>query len=450
MSFRTGRSLVSDQPDDAENAADEELDPVLIEAARQLDARPLLGVVLVLVGGLLGVVVAVILGLIVLAVVGLSQVWKRLALRRLRIQRRFEPDRIVCGDDAQMVLTAWNRKLLPIPWLRAEEPIPAELSERDARDDVEPTDDQGWRFGAAGLVNGWSLGPYERVVRTIRLKTERRGVYQFGRVNLRVGDLLGDQVAEEDRSLPTTLIVRPRTVRVRRLEVARDRAGELHTRRGLFEDPSRFAGIRPYVSGDPLRHVHWRATARLGTPVVKRFDPSRDRDVVIALDIQTIDGAWAGQHDDDLAEALCVVAASLARRLEADGASCGLAVAAFSGTIDRIAFVAPSAAQSQAGRIGDVLARLSPYPSAAFEFLLGRLARMIRPGTFVIMVSARDPGPFLPVARRLARSGFGVVHLAVGPNAEAHARRSRVVGLPALIGRLDGTWRNAEQLDVAG
>jgi hypothetical protein len=172
--------------------------------------------------------------------------------------------------------------------------------------------------------------------------------------------------------------------------------------------------------------------------------------VVVALDIETGDDGWTGRHDDDLAENLCVVAASLARALEAAGAAGGPAVAAFTGTTDRFAFLAPSAAEHQAARVGDLLARISLYPSAPFEHLLGRLARMVLgPGTLIVIVSARDPGPWLAVGRRLTRSGFGVVHLAVGPRADDHARRSRAVRLRGRPIRMDGDWRTVSHLDVA-
>ena len=445
MSFRTGRSLSGDRPADTVDEPEPDDDPGLTAAiaAHEIDLRPLLGGLLVLVGGLLGIAVLVTFGVVVLVAAWLRGVWAKRALRRLRLERRFEPDRVMCGDAAHLVLTAWNRKLLPLPWLRAEEPLPVELRPDGGEGG------HGWTLGARSLVNGWSLGPYERAVRRIDLRAEHRGVFRFGSVGLSAGDLLGEPVAEEDRQLAATLIVRPRTVPVRRFEAARERSGDLRARRGLVEDPSRFAGVRPYAPGDPVRHVHWRTTARLGVPVVKRFDPSRDRDVVVALDIETGDSGWAGRHDDDLAESLCVVAASLARALEAEGAAGGLAVAAFTGTTDRLAFLAPSAAEHQAGRVGDLLARISPYPSAPFEHLLGRLAWMVRPGTLVVIVSARDPGPWLPVARRLTRSGFGVLHLAIGPGAESHARRSRSVRLTARSVRMDGDWRTVSQLHVA-
>ena len=266
------------------------------------------------------------------------------------------------------------------------------------------------------------------------------------------GDLLGESIADEERRLATSLVVRPRTVPVRRFDAARDRAGPLRSRHGLIDDPSRFAGVRPYVPGDPVRHIHWRTTARVGIPLVKRFDPSRDRDVVIALDIQTNEGTWAGRHDDDMAETLCVVAASLARQMEADGAACGLAVAAFTGTPDRLAFLAPSSAERQAGRVGDLLARISPYPSAPFEHLLGRLARLARPGTLIVIVSSRDPEPWL-AGRPPARAGRVRGR---PPRRSDRGGRGRGPAVPGRAGsrpgstRLDGDWRTASRLDVAG
>ncbi len=183
--------------------------------------------------------------------------------------------------------------------------------------------------------------------------------------------------------------------------------------------PSRFAGVRPYTPGDSVRRIHWRATARLGEPVVKRFDPARERDVVIVLDVDTQPADQATPRGSDVEaehdrfEELCIVAASLARRFEADGAACGLAAANFTGG-RRIAFAAPSSAAGQSGRLGDLLARLGDDPSAPFPALLSGMTRLARPGTQLVIVSARDPRPSLAAARGLARSGFGIELVALG------------------------------------
>ncbi|HET7028076.1 MAG TPA: DUF58 domain-containing protein, partial [Candidatus Limnocylindrales bacterium] len=215
------------------------------------------------------------------------------------------------------------------------------------------------------------------------------------------------------------------------------------------------AGVRDYRAGDALRRVHVRASARVGRPLVKQFDPARERDVLIVLDIQTLEGpAWQTAFEEDRAEELCVAVGSLAARLLADGASVGLAVAAHSASVRPIAYLAPSEAAGQLGRILDTLARLSPFPSATFERLAGGLGRVLRPGATVLVVTGRDETPLLPSLRRLGSVGFQPSVLRLGPaprgrdgttpsSAAGRRRRVPVSGL-----RLEGGWRTPERLVV--
>ena len=41
-----------------------------------------------------------------------------------------------------------------------------------------------------------------------------------------------------------------------------------------LEDPIRIAGARDYRPGDPLKRMHWKATARTGELQVRLVDPS--------------------------------------------------------------------------------------------------------------------------------------------------------------------------------
>ena len=377
-------------------------------------------------------------------------------LRGVVVIRRFERERVVCGDTVDLALTVRNRDPLPVPWLQVAESLPPELELALPAGPADFGSDATRIGGRAELRNGWSLAPYRRITRRIRLTAGHRGVHRFDLVRVAAGDLLGRTIAEEERSIPVTLVIRPRLVATLALDARHDWQGERSTRTGRIEDPSRFAGVRPYAAGDAVRRLHWRATARLGQPVVKRFDPARERDVVIVLDIETrpddqreIDAAGR-QAEADLLEELCIVAASLARRFEADGAACGLAAASFSGSARRIVFAAPSGAAGQSGRIGDMLARLGSFPTVTFSALLGGMAHLVRPGTQLVVVTARDPRSWLATARRLARSGFAVELLTLGEGAPEHARAARRVGIAARAVRLDGGWRTCRALELVG
>ncbi len=413
------------------------------------------GLILAVLGGAAASPPIAALGLVLSGVGVVRWISHARGLDGLVLVRRLERDRVVCGDPVEMVVTVRNRDPLPVPWLRVAEPLPPELEL------VSPADiggfDGGTRISSRSeLHNGWSLAPYRRITRRIHLVAGHRGVHRFDLVQVAAGDMLGRTIGEEQRSMPATLIVRPRVLATTGLDARHDWSGERPTRSGRVDDPSRFAGVRPYSPGDPVRRIHWRATARLGEPVVKRYDPARERDVVIVLDIETRPGDWRASrsylHEDsaDQFEELCIVAASLARRFEADGAACGLAAASYTGSARRIAFAAPSSAAGQSGRLGDLLARLGAFPSAPFPALLGGMTRLARPGTQLVVVTARDPRPCLAAARGLARSGFGVELVTLGPAAAEHAKMSRRVGIPARAVGLDADWRTSHALELVG
>ena len=299
------------------------------------------------------------------------------------------------------------------------------------------------------LRNVWTLAPFERVVREFHVHADRRGVFELGPVALGVGDLFAREAAVEERDLVDTFLVRPRTVAAPNV-LEEDRwGGEARAKSGLSEDPSRFAGIREYAPGDPIKRIHPRASARLGRPVTKRFEPSRDREVLIALDIQTTAGpVWDVDYDTEAVEALYVTAASIGRTLLGVGAAVGLTAAGYSGVESRFARLPISASPGQAERMLDLLARLSSHPSAPFERLLTMVARTVRTGTTVIVLTTRDAVPFLPYLRGIERQGASVLVVTCGPNGPADAARARRVGVAARCVRLDGPWRTAERVGV--
>src|SRR6185369_3904315 len=100
---------------------------------------------------------------------------------------------------------------------------------------------------------------------------------------------------------------------------------------------------RPYSPGDPVRRIHARTSERLGVPMTKRFEPSRERDILIALDLQTEPGpGWDLSYDDEALESLLVVAGSVARSLAHERAAFGITAAGYSGLPRRFADVAVS------------------------------------------------------------------------------------------------------------
>jgi uncharacterized protein (DUF58 family) len=409
-----------------------------------MTATAFLAILLLLAGAFLDVPVAIVLSIVVLLLEVVRAVWARFGLERVTYRRILERDRMTWGEEIPTAIEVWNRKRMPLAWLRAEDEASPGVVVRERTLVI------GARGGRV-LRNAWTLAPFERVTRQFHVGAERRGVYELGPVGLTVGDLFAREAATGRRPAMDRFLVRPRTVPATALQRRDTWGGQDRARVGLNEDPSRFAGVREYAPGDPIRRIHPRASARLGRPVVKRFEPSRDREVLIALDVQIANGpTWGTTGDTEEIESLFVVTASIARSLALERAAFGLAAAGYHGAESRFAHLAISEAPGQLERVFDMLARLSSHPSAPFDRLLGMVLRVVRPGTTVVVVTARDPTSYLAWLRRIERAGCPVVVVACGPDGPADAGRVRSVGLVARSVRLDGPWRTAAALAVTG
>jgi uncharacterized protein (DUF58 family) len=134
----------------------------------------------------------------------------------------------------------------------------------------------------------------------VGLRCSRRGAYLLQGFRLETGFpfglLLSCRSFEEER----TLIVHPRFTPLSRLRIP---SGRRHHPEGVamasnVGDSLEYLGNREYRYGDSIRDVDWRATARLGTPIVREYREEFFLRVAVVLDTHVPKGAAPARRED--------------------------------------------------------------------------------------------------------------------------------------------------------
>ncbi|MFD9412675.1 DUF58 domain-containing protein [Streptomyces sp. NPDC059989] len=223
------------------------------------------------------------------------------ALHRTRYRvsgsRRLTPGRVPAGAEARVQLRMDNVSRLPTGLLMLQDRVPYVLGPRPrfVLDRVEP--------GGRREVS-------------YRVRSDLRGRYPLGPLQLRLTDPFG--LVELTRSFSTydTLTVIPRTEPLPPVHLGGESSGYGDgSRRSLALAGDDDVIPRTYRRGDDLRRVHWRSTARYGELMVRREEqPQRSRATVL-LDTRRI--AFEGAGPDSAFEwAVSGAASALVHLLE--------------------------------------------------------------------------------------------------------------------------------------
>lgn len=191
---------------------------------------------------------------------------------RLACTRRIEPPRVTAGQGAQVRVRLDNMSRLPSSVLLVEDNLPDGLAApaRFVVDRIEPG-------GTRDLS-------YE-------IRAELRGRYHLGPMSIRLADPFG--FCELTRAFRSRddLVVTPAIERLPGTRSMPQANASMLRRAALKGDDE--ATTRPYRSGDDLRRVHWRTTAKTGELMVRREDAPRLGGATLLLDDHL--GSW-GRH----------------------------------------------------------------------------------------------------------------------------------------------------------
>jgi uncharacterized protein (DUF58 family) len=147
-----------------------------------------------------------------------------------------------------------------------------------------------------------------------RLQAVRRGRFVLGPPSVRIGDPFG--LWEDNRTLPvrTEVLVVPTVVDLAGMPIStgtRSAAADRAMSGASGGDPD--VGIRNYRSGDDIRTIHWRASARHDELMVRLEEPVSHGGAVVMLDHRQ--QAHRGSGADSSLETAVTLAASISVHL---------------------------------------------------------------------------------------------------------------------------------------
>ncbi|MEU2245859.1 DUF58 domain-containing protein [Streptomyces sp. NPDC019224] len=211
--------------------------------------------------------------------------------------RKLSPSRVPAGSEARVHLRMDNVSRLPTGLLMLQDRVPYVLGPRP-------------RF----VLDRVEAGGRREV--SYRVRSDLRGRYPLGPLQLRLSDPFGMCELTRSFSAYDTLVVVPRTEPLPPVRLAGDASGYGEGRqRSLALAGEDDVIPRGYRYGDDLRRVHWRSTARYGELMVRREEqPQRARCTVL---LDTRRTAYLGTGPDSAFEwAVSGAASALVHMLE--------------------------------------------------------------------------------------------------------------------------------------
>ncbi len=299
----------------------------------------------------------------------LSRLWSQNALKAIRFRRDFTP-RAFPGDTVEVKVTVENTSWFPVVWLLISESLSVDLvpSEKFRR--------------------VMTLPP--KATREFRytLRPKKRGYYSVGPLFASTGDVIGVGQDVQLQGSASPLIVYPEILQLREVNVpSRASLGRLRHTLPIFEDPARVRGKRPYISGDSLRRMDWKASAALGSLQVKLMEPTVSLQTLLVLNLNANDYGFRSRYE--MGELAIHAAASLAYWISGRKEAVGLATNGSDPLREKapIQPIAAGAGKAHLMRILGALARVSLSEALKFTDLLHQQVHQAPLGSSLIVIT---------------------------------------------------------------
>lgn len=390
----------------------------------------ILAILCFIMAGEFGITELMYFGILLLAVLVASVASLYLTRRSDVVSRSLAPDVATVGRESRVTVRVGVRTAVPTPPGTWHDVLPKGL--RGKSDGVFPALGSGLRGGDRAVDLSYSVTGV------------KRGIHSIGPLSVRSTDPFALARRRTLFGERTPVTVAPALIDLPPLtDFAGETGGTLHTTTNQLGQGADNLVARPYVSGDSMRRIHWRATAHRDELMVRQEEQESTPEASVVLDrgvLRWSTEAMLAPGTDPGFEAAVSACVSAVARLVHDGYAVEVIDTDGTHLADRI----------DGGDMTEVDALLSHFATltARRDDHLARLPRLfagIQTGPVILIVGRFDPADAETIAPVAHHSSLPMV-FAVSPVGDALDRSADDgwrVGAIDPDGDLAATWANA-------
>lgn len=307
-------------------------------------------------------------------------VFNKFSPSRLEYKCEFSVTQAFEGDDIFLVETVYNKKLLPVPWIKVDIHTSRWLDFAGTTSVVAQENRR--------VTSSFFLKSYQKTTRRWKLKCLKRGIFTIENVTLIWGDLLGLNNSSAPVHVGANLVVYPGIVNLEDMFMpANYLQGDTVVKRWIIDDPFIVSGSREYTPGDPMNRIHWSATAKEGRLMIRKNDFTSNQSLTVILNIQSMEFEYNAVVNRDMAELGIKAAATILDEALRVGAPVRLGTNAITIDGDRqTIFTGKASGTEHVGELLKILARLELKNVRDFEVFLDGIAADLE-NTEIILIT---------------------------------------------------------------
>ena len=257
----------------------------------------------------------------------------------------------------QTIIT--NKSLIPFSYLSVKEIFPSVAEVPEGMTSLEKKD--GKYTTKVCRIKG-----HQRKKLTLETSIEKRGVHSFKGDTIEFGDFLGFREYSKKLSYRQDIVVYPCRFESPGITDALGRfCGDVASKRFLIRDPILTVGCREYTGREPMKEIHWLASAHRGELMVREFDYNRQLSVSVIMSVEGTN-PWDEEELDDS----CSVARTVCEALVGAGAAVNFFTNARLKRKDDKEVWKCTVSSEHMGELLEGLGRASSYACGSLEKLL--------------------------------------------------------------------------------